>query len=93
MTNTANRLQKILNQLVVSENAEARNIGTFTSVHKNNHVYKFLDHVIHKNFVDKKAYFTLLEIENVITGFMQDHYGHSGGTTVLTSGSTEAILM
>jgi tyrosine decarboxylase / aspartate 1-decarboxylase len=86
-------LQSKLDKLIKEDPSEQKNIGTFTAVHKNPFVYQYLFHYLNKNVVDRKAYKSLSHFENEIDKYFKKVFENKGGSTVLTSGSTESILL
>ncbi len=87
------QLQSKLDKLIKEDPSEQKNIGTFTSIHKNPFVYQYLFHYLNKNVVDRKGYKSLSYFENVIDKYFKRILENRNGSTVLTSGSTESILL
>jgi len=87
------QLQSKLDKLIKEDPSEQKNIGTFTAVHKNPFVYQYLFHYLNKNVVDRKGYKSLSHFENAIDKYFKKVFENKGGSTVLTSGSTESILL
>ncbi|HVA96839.1 MAG TPA: aminotransferase class V-fold PLP-dependent enzyme [Candidatus Acidoferrales bacterium] len=86
-------LQFKLDKLILEDPSEKKNVGTFTAIHKNPFVYKYLFHYLNKNVVDRKGYKSLTYFEEVIDRYFKKIFDNQGGTTILTSGSTESILL
>ena len=86
-------LQSKLDKLIKEDPSEQKNIGTFTAVHKNPFVYQYLFHYLNKNVVDRKSYKSLSLFENVIDKYFKKIFENKHGSTVITSGSTESILL
>ena len=91
--NNIQKLQIKLDKLIKEDPSEKKNVGTFTAIHKNPFVYQYLFHYLNKNVVDRKGYKSLAQFENVIEKYFKKIFEHNNGTTVLTSGSTESILL
>ncbi len=86
-------LQSKLDKLIKEDPSEQKNIGTFTAVHKNPFVYQYLFHYLNKNVVDRKGYKSLSHFEDVIDKYFKKIFENKHGSTVITSGSTESILL
>src|SRR6266480_5610356 len=86
-------LQSKLDKLIKEDPSEQKNIGTFTAVHKNPFVYQYLFHYLNKNVVDRKGYKSLSHFEDTIDRYFKRIFENKGGSTILTSGSTESILL
>lgn len=86
-------LQSKLDKLIKEDPSEQKNIGTFTAVHKNPFVYQYLFHYLNKNVVDRKGYKSLSYFESVIEKYFKKLFENKDGSIVLTSGSTESILL
>src|SRR5690242_14999891 len=87
------QLQNKLDKLIKEDPSEQKNIGTFTAVHKNPFVYQYLFHYLNKNVVDRKGYKSLSVFEAGIDRYFKRIFGNKDGSVVLTSGSTESILL
>ena len=87
------QLQSKLDKLIKEDPSEQKNIGTFTAVHKNPFVYQYLFHYLNKNVVDRKGYKSLSYFESGLEKYFKKVFDNKNGTTVLTSGSTESILL
>lgn len=87
------KLQSKLDKLIKEDPSEQKNVGTFTAVHKNPFVYQYLFHYLNKNVVDRNGYKSLNYFESIIDKYFKRLFGNKNGTTVLTSGSTESILL
>lgn len=85
--------KKTINNFIAKEKSERKNLGTFTAVHFNPTLLKYLPSYLNKNLVDKKSYSSLKRLEKVIDDFMKLLYHHEKGATIVTSGSSEAILV
>jgi glutamate/tyrosine decarboxylase-like PLP-dependent enzyme len=88
--------KQMYNQLIdilLKDPTEEKNIGTFTSIHNNELTEKFALHYLNKNLVDKKAYKSLTTFETKIDRFFKKTFDNKVGTTILTSGSTESVLL
>ena len=86
-------LQSKLDKLIKDDPSEQKNIGTFTAIHKNPFVYQYLFHYLNKNVVDRNGYKSLNHFENVIDKYFKKTFDNKNGSTVLTSGSIESILL
>lgn len=86
-------LQSKLDKLIKEDPSEQKNIGTFTAVHKNPFVYQYLFHYLNKNVVDRKGYKSLSYFEDEIDKYFKKIFENKNGSTVLTTGSTESILL
>jgi tyrosine decarboxylase / aspartate 1-decarboxylase len=86
-------LQGKLDKLIKEDPSEQKNVGTFTAIHKNPFVYQYLFHYLNKNVVDRNGYKSLNHFENVIDRYFKRVFDNKNGSTVLTSGSTESILL
>jgi tyrosine decarboxylase/aspartate 1-decarboxylase len=86
-------LQSKLDKLIKEDPSEQKNIGTFTAVHKNPFVYQYLFHYLNKNVVDRKGYKSLSHFEDEIDNYFKKIFDNKNGSTVLTTGSTESILL
>ncbi len=86
-------LQAKLDKLIKEDPSEQKNIGTFTAIHKNPFVYQYLFHYLNKNVVDRNGYKSLNHFENIIDKYFKKVFDNRNGSTVLTSGSTESILL
>ena len=91
--NTLYNLQHKLDRLIKSDVNEDKNIGTFTAIHKNPFVYQYLYHYLNKNIVDRKAYTSLNYFEKSIDDYFKKLFKVQKGSSVLTSGSTESVLL
>ncbi|HEX8931925.1 MAG TPA: aminotransferase class V-fold PLP-dependent enzyme, partial [Patescibacteria group bacterium] len=86
-------LQNKLDKLIKEDPSEQKNVGTFTAVHKNPFVYQYLFHYLNKNVIDRKGYKSLSHFEDVIDKYFKKIFENKNGSTVLTSGSTESIML
>lgn len=86
-------LYKSFEQLISNDPEDIKNIGTFTAVHDNEMVKKYLELYVRKNLVDKKAYFSLSFFEKEVDKFFKNIFDNKNGKVILTSGSTESILL
>jgi tyrosine decarboxylase / aspartate 1-decarboxylase len=86
-------LQSKLDKLIKEDPSEQKNIGTFTSIHKNPFVYQYLFHYLNKNVVDRKGYKSLSYFEDAIDKYFKKIFENKKGSVILTSGSTESILL
>src|SRR6185437_799709 len=86
-------LQSKLDKLIKEDPSEQKNIGTFTAIHKNPFVYQYLFHYLNKNVIDRKGYKSLSYFEDVIEQYFKRLFDSKDGSVVLTSGSTESILL
>ncbi|HWY79959.1 MAG TPA: aminotransferase class V-fold PLP-dependent enzyme [Candidatus Sulfotelmatobacter sp.] len=86
-------LQSKLDKLIKEDPSEQKNIGTFTAIHKNPFVYQYLFHYLNKNVVDRKGYKSLSYFETIIDKYFKRLFDNKDGSVVLTSGSTESILL
>ncbi|HSX10077.1 MAG TPA: aminotransferase class V-fold PLP-dependent enzyme [Candidatus Saccharimonadales bacterium] len=86
-------LQDKLDKLIKEDPSEVKNIGTFTAIHKNPFVYQYLFHYLNKNVVDRNGYKSLSHFETTIERYFKRLFDNKNGSTVLTSGSTESILL
>lgn len=89
----SNQQYKDLINILLHDPTEERNIGTFTSIHNNELTQKFSGHYLNKNLVDKKAYKSLVKFESKISKFFKKTFNNTKGATILTSGSTESVLL
>ena len=87
------QLQSKLDKLIKEDPSEQKNIGTFTAVHKNPFVYEYLFHYLNKNVVDRAGYKSLNVFEEEIDRYFKRIFDNKAGSVVLTSGSTESILL
>lgn len=85
--------QTKLDKLIKEDPSELKNIGTFTSIHKNPFVYQYLFHYLNKNVVDRNGYKSLRYFETIIEKYFKRIFDNKNGSVVLTSGSTESILL
>lgn len=85
--------EESLQELINNDSDEQKNIGTFTSVFYHEIAEKNILRYTNKNLVDKKGYASLQKLELIIDQFCKDIYKHTSGSTILTSGSTEAIML
>ena len=85
--------QSKLDKLIKEDPSELKNIGTFTSIHKNPFVYQYLFHYLNKNVVDRAGYKSLRYFETVIEKYFKRLFDNKNGSVILTSGSTESILL
>jgi len=86
-------LQSKLDKLIKEDPSEQKNIGTFTAVHKNPFVYQYLFHYLNKNVIDRSGYKYLNHLEKEIERYFKKTFTNKDGSVVLTSGSTESILL
>jgi tyrosine decarboxylase / aspartate 1-decarboxylase len=86
-------LQSKLDKLIKEDPSEQKNIGTFTAVHKNPFVYQYLFHYLNKNVIDRSGYKSLSYFEKEIERYFKKLFATKNGSVVLTSGSTESILL
>lgn len=86
-------ITEIIESIEDDDSQELRNVGTFTAIHRNELVRQYLDKYLHKNLVDKKAYKSLKMLEEHISDFFIRLFEASDGKVLLTSGSTESILI
>jgi len=91
--NNIQKLQIKLDKLIKEDPSEKKNVGTFTAIHKNPFVYQYLFSYLNKNVVDRNGYKSLKYFESVIESYFKKLFDNKNGTTVLTSGSTESILL
>jgi tyrosine decarboxylase / aspartate 1-decarboxylase len=89
MMKSLDKLQKIIE----SDPTEKKNIGSFTAIHTNPVVTHNLFHYLNKNLVDKKGYKSLTIFENEIDKFFKKVFDNQDGSTIVTSGSTESVLL
>ena len=87
------QLQSKLDKIIKEDPSEQKNIGTFTAIHKNPFVYQYLFHYLNKNVVDRKGYKSLSYFETAIEKYFKKLFENKDGSVVLTSGSTESILL
>ncbi|MGB9707030.1 MAG: aminotransferase class V-fold PLP-dependent enzyme [Microgenomates group bacterium] len=81
-------------KLDISKEPEAvKNLGTFTTVKPLKVVKPYLESYLVKNLIDAKAYNLVNRCEEEIRSFAKKVFGNKKGEVVLTSGSTEAILL
>jgi tyrosine decarboxylase/aspartate 1-decarboxylase len=83
------KIQKIIDD----DPTEKKNIGSFTSIHTNPVVSHNLSHYLNKNLVDKKGYKSLDIFEKEIDKFFKKMFDNQDGSTIVTSGSTESVLL
>lgn len=83
------KIQKIIDE----DPTEKKNIGSFTSIHTNPVVSHNLLHYLNKNLVDKKGYKSLSLFEKEIDKFFKNKFDNQNGSTIVTSGSTESVLL
>ena len=86
-------LQSKLDKLIKEDPSEQKNIGTFTAVHKNPFVYQYIFHYLNKNVIDRSGYKSLSYFEKEIERYFKKLFAIKDGSVVLTSGSTESILL
>ena len=86
-------LQNKLDKMIKEDPSEQKNIGTFTAIHKNPFVYQYLFHYLNKGLHDRKGYKSLSYFESGIEKYFKRIFDHKKGSTILTSGSTESILL
>jgi tyrosine decarboxylase/aspartate 1-decarboxylase len=86
-------LQSKLDKLIKEDPSEQKNIGTFTAVHKNPFVYQYIFHYLNKNVIDRSGYKSLSYFEKEIERYFKKLFANKDGSVVLTSGSTESILL
>jgi tyrosine decarboxylase/aspartate 1-decarboxylase len=89
MIKAFNKIQKIIEE----DPTEKKNIGSFTSIHTNPVVSHNLLHYLNKNLVDKKGYKSLTVFEKEIDKFFKKKFDNQKGSTIVTSGSTESVLL
>jgi glutamate/tyrosine decarboxylase-like PLP-dependent enzyme len=89
MIKAFNKIQKIIEE----DPTEKKNIGSFTSIHTNPVVSHYLLHYLNKNLVDKKGYKSLTLFEKEIDKFFKRKFDNQNGSTIVTSGSTESVLL
>lgn len=89
MINAFSKIQKIIDE----DPTEKKNIGSFTSIHTNPVVSHNLLHYLNKNLVDKKGYKSLSIFEKEIDKFFKNKFDNQNGSTIVTSGSTESVLL
>lgn len=87
------QLQNKLDKMIKDDPSEQKNLGTFTAIHKNPFVYQYLFHYLNKGLHDRKGYKSLSDFETVIDQYFKKIFDHKKGSTILTSGSTESILL
>lgn len=86
-------LQIKLDKMIKEDPSEQKNMGTFTAIHKNPFVYQYLFHYLNKGLHDRKGYKSLSYFESGIEKYFKRIFEHKNGSTILTSGSTESILL
>jgi glutamate/tyrosine decarboxylase-like PLP-dependent enzyme len=89
MIKAFNKIQKIIEE----DPTEKKNIGSFTSIHTNPVVSHYLLHYLNKNLVDKKGYKSLTLFEKEIDRYFKKKFDNQNGSTIVTSGSTESVLL
>lgn len=89
MRDLPSAIQRIIND----DPTEKKNVGSFTSIHTNPVVTQNLFHYLNKNLVDKNGYKSLSIFEKEIDKFFKKTFDNKNGSTIVTSGSTESILL
>lgn len=92
-TNMTKNTKEFINNFILQEKNAIKNIGTFTAVYRHPVVTKYMPKYMHKNLIDKNAYSSLKYLHESSDIFFKSIYHHDEGKTIITSGSTESILL